>query len=105
MAPVVELIVESIPISAEKGIINIEIKHDEKDSIKIIFSDDGIGIKKEDLSKVFEPFFTLKSKGTGLGLSICSELINLHNGEINIESEIGSGTTVIIRLPVRKLSK
>ena len=67
----------------------------------VYFKDNGIGIAKDELNRVFEPFFTKKSKGTGLGLAICSELINLHNGTININSKIGKGTEVEIRLPIK----
>jgi signal transduction histidine kinase len=66
------------------------------------FKDTGIGIPKEVVSKIFNPFFTTKpvGKGTGLGLSICQEYVAEHHGEIYVESERGSGTTVSIELPV-----
>jgi PAS domain S-box-containing protein len=63
-------------------------------------SDTGTGIDPDMLPRVFEPFFTSKSKGTGLGLSLCKELISLHNGSIDIESEPGTGTTVTVVLPL-----
>ena len=62
--------------------------------------DTGVGIDPDILPHVFEPFFTSKSKGTGLGLSLCRELVALHNGSINIESEPGKGTTVTVILPL-----
>lgn len=65
------------------------------------FRDNGTGIDKEDISSVFNPFFSRKSKGTGLGLTICKELIELHGGEIKLESEKNSGTTVKIIIPAR----
>jgi signal transduction histidine kinase len=64
--------------------------------------DDGVGIKKEDLDRVFEPFFTKRSRGTGLGLTICRELVKLHGGTVNIESEPGSGTSVTVSLPTSR---
>ena len=67
--------------------------------LTIIIKDNGIGIKEEDLENIFEPFFTTKSNGTGLGLAICNEIINLHNGNIFINSKINKGTTVYINLP------
>jgi PAS domain S-box-containing protein len=67
--------------------------------IVIRIEDNGAGIAEEDMKRVFEPFFTRKSKGTGLGLAICKELIDLHNGRIRIESELGKGTSIIVSLP------
>ncbi len=72
------------------------------DFIKISITDSGCGIDPEDLTKIFQPFFTRKSKGTGLGLAICNELIELHNGRIDVDSKVGFGTTVTITLPKRK---
>lgn len=71
-------------------------------SIRISFKDDGLGIRRENLSKIFQPFFTTKDigKGTGLGLSICHGIINKHGGSIYAESEFGKGATFIIELPV-----
>jgi PAS domain S-box-containing protein len=70
-------------------------------AIVIEFADTGSGIKPKDLLKVWEPFFTTKSegKGTGLGLAICRRIVEEHKGTINIESEVGQGTTVRITLP------
>lgn len=70
-------------------------------AIVIEFADTGTGIKPEDLSKVWEPFFTTKAegKGTGLGLAICRRIIEEHHGTIDIESVFGQGMTVRITLP------
>ncbi|MGR3173090.1 MAG: PAS domain S-box protein [Candidatus Scalindua sp.] len=73
------------------------------DFVKISFEDTGFGISKEDIGNVFDPFFTTKEegKGTGLGLSESYGIIERHGGRMNIESEVGKGTTVIIDLPVK----
>ncbi len=72
-----------------------------KDYIEIKVSDTGCGIKKEDLPRIFEPFFSTKGqKGTGLGLAVIWGIIDNHNGTINVESEEGKGTTFTIRLPL-----
>jgi len=68
--------------------------------VKVSVQDTGVGIAQEDLDKVFEPFFTRKSKGTGLGLTICNELVNLHQGKIELNSQLGEGTTVSVFLPI-----
>jgi PAS domain S-box-containing protein len=67
---------------------------------KIIFIDNGIGIKKKDLPRISEPFFTTKDvgKGTGLGLAITRGIIDKHKGSINVKSKFGEGTEVIVTL-------
>jgi len=72
------------------------------DFIEVRICDTGTGIAEENLNRIFDPFFTTKDvgKGTGLGLNISYKIIEKHNGEIKVESEIGKGTTFIVRLPV-----
>ena len=62
-------------------------------------TDTGCGIEPEDLTKIFNPFFTKKEDGTGLGLPICQRLIHQYNGNIDVESTLGEGTTFYIKLP------
>jgi len=62
--------------------------------------DNGPGIPEEDLERVFEPFYSTKEEGTGLGLAIARQTIRAHGGEITIESEVGAGTVVRIKLPL-----
>ena len=72
-----------------------------KEYIEIRITDTGSGISKDDLAKIFEPFFSTKGqKGTGLGLAVIWGIIDNHNGTINVDSELGKGTTFIIRLPL-----
>jgi len=70
--------------------------------IRASFSDDGAGISRENLDKIFNPFFTTKEvgKGTGLGLSICHGIITQHQGRIYAESELGKGAAFVIELPI-----
>lgn len=70
------------------------------DWVEIAISDTGIGIKEEDLQKVFSPFFTTKYGGVGLGLAIAQDIIHRHHGEVMVKSRVGVGTTFTIRLPV-----
>ena len=69
-------------------------------SIKIEVDDNGCGIAKEDLQKVFIPFFTKKQGGTGIGLAACDKIITDHGGTIEVESELGEGTKFTITLPI-----
>lgn len=71
--------------------------------IEIRICDTGEGIPAEIQERIFEPFFTTKpvGKGTGLGLSLCYEIVKAHQGQIDVQSQIGEGTTFIVRLPLR----
>jgi len=68
--------------------------------VKIIVTDTGIGILPENLSKIFDPYFTTKSDGNGLGLTSTFSIIKRHDGYISVESEPGKGTTFYIYLPI-----
>ena len=67
---------------------------------EIRFTDTGTGIDAVTLSRIFEPFFTTKPDGTGLGLVITKKIIEGHGGTLEVESAVGEGTTIIVRLPV-----
>ena len=71
------------------------------EEVKIIISDNGSGMSSVTKSKIFDPFFTTKDvgKGTGLGLHIVIKEVEKHSGRIQVESEIGKGTSFIIYLP------
>jgi PAS domain S-box-containing protein len=87
-------------LDVKPQIIFIAHKNGNKIEIKVI--DNGIGIKKINLKRVFEPFFSTKpiGKGTGLGLSICRGIIEKHKGEIKVNSIYRHGTEIIIILPI-----
>ncbi len=91
---------------SEKGTIRIEMMRNDEESVKIVVSDEGIGIPKEHQERIFERFYTVDKShsrrygGTGLGLAIVKHIILLHDGNIQVESEEGKGTKFIIYLPV-----
>ncbi|MFZ5915920.1 MAG: ATP-binding protein [Chloroflexota bacterium] len=74
------------------------------DKVQAIFADTGVGIPPENLKRIFDPFFTTKEvgKGTGLGLSVSYGIIESHGGKIEVESQVGVGTTFVITLPVER---
>lgn len=74
-----------------------------KDYLEVKIADTGQGIPKEDISRIFEPFYTTKGQhGNGLGLAVTWGIIDNHDGTIDVESEIGKGTTFIVHLPLQK---
>ncbi len=75
---------------------------DEEHRVQIIFGDSGIGIPGENLSKIFNPFFSTRADGTGLGLSITKNIVEQHGGRIEVESKVDVGTKFIITLPAMK---
>jgi len=91
----------------EKGEIRINTYMKDKNKILIEVSDTGIGIPQEHIPRIFERFYVVdksrsrESGGTGLGLSIVKHIINIHKGEILVDSKIGTGTKFIIILPVK----
>jgi signal transduction histidine kinase/AraC-like DNA-binding protein/streptogramin lyase len=76
--------------------------------VEIVVSDTGIGIEAKDMGKIFDRFYQVESahaqgeRGTGIGLALTKELVDLHKGEISVESELGRGSTFTVRLPLGK---
>ena len=68
--------------------------------VRIVITDHGSGMDAKTQARLFEPFFTTKKRGTGLGLSIVRQIIDLHGGSIEVESEPGKGTTFRVELPI-----
>ncbi len=93
-------------LSQQGGEISIH-AHKRDNFVEIIIKDTGKGIDPKDIPHIFDPFFTTRADGTGLGLSVVHRLINAHGGDIQVKSELGKGTTFIIKLPYKpyKLDK
>lgn len=98
---IMNLLINASQAIKERGIVEIKTYKD-KTHAYIEVSDTGRGIPEENLKKIFDPFFTTKpvGKGTGLGLSISYDIIKKHDGEINVSSVVGKGTTFTIKLPL-----
>lgn len=101
------LLSNALKYTPEKGLVHV-IASRREDEVWIKVRDTGIGIPKKDLPRIFERFYRVdkarsrKWGGTGLGLSIARQIIEKHGGRIQIESELGRGTTVLFTLPVWK---
>jgi len=72
---------------------------DDGNGVTFTIADDGPGIEHEHIARIFDPFYTTKSKGTGLGLATCHTIVAEHGGRIAVESEVGKGTKMVVRLP------
>jgi two-component system NtrC family sensor kinase len=72
----------------------------ESSPVEVVFEDTGAGIPQEHLARIFDPFFSTKEKGTGLGLSVVYGIVERHGGRLDVESEVGTGTRLRIRLPL-----
>lgn len=70
--------------------------------VEVSFKDTGVGIPKEKMEKLFTPFYTTKAKGMGMGLSICKKFVEAHGGSIEVESQVGKGTTFTVKLPIQQ---
>ena len=104
---VLNILSNAIKYTPENGKIKIYVGFVYNDAyIKII--DNGIGISEQDLTRIFDRFYradkarTREMGGTGLGLSIAKEILDQNKGSIDIRSELGKGTEVIIRIPAKK---
>lgn len=99
----INLIMNAAEAMPDGGQITLRTIADPPEMVTIEVSDTGSGISTENLSKIFNPFFTTKplGKGTGLGLAITYGIVKLHRGQIDVKSRIGEGTTFSITLPLR----
>ena len=98
----VNLIANALDAMPQKGVLTISTRV-VGNTVEISFADTGVGIPPEHLEKVFDAFFTSKpvERGTGLGLASNRRTVERHQGTTSVESEVGKGTTVAIRLPMQ----
>lgn len=80
------------------GLLRISLDRRDEKGVRITVADTGIGIPKEELPRVFDPYFTTRPSGTGLGLAIVHKIVEAHGGEVRLESEPGRGTTATVLL-------
>jgi two-component system NtrC family sensor kinase len=97
----INLILNAGAATSEGGQLTVKTRRDEP-WLDIVFADNGTGIAEENQEKIFEPFFTTRARGTGLGLAITKQIIEQHRGKIVLESKVGQGTTITVRLPLSR---
>jgi len=98
----INLFINACQAMPEGGRLIIKTVNSGGEFVRISISDTGHGIDPKNLNNLFMPFFSTKSEGTGLGLSICYNIIKNHHGFIEVESQVGKGTTFIIKFPFIK---
>ena len=99
----VNLLLNAVEAIQDKGVITIRSRWDQADQCaKVEISDTGCGIDSGNVNKIFEPFFSTKTKGTGLGLAVSYGIIQNHQGDIQVSSTPGKGTSFIIKIPLQQ---
>jgi PAS domain S-box-containing protein len=97
----VNLVKNAMQAMTTGGILNLQ-TGETSDDVWVSVADTGSGIPQEQINRIFEPFYTTKNKGTGLGLMIVQRIARAHNGRIELESNVGRGTTFRIWLPLHE---
>ena len=82
-----------------QGELSVCARYSAEQHLELVVSDNGPGIASDKLQDIFDPFFTTRAEGTGLGLAVVRAIVHAHKGEIVVDSQVGQGTTFILRLP------
>lgn len=101
----INILKNAIEVSKKNSSVLVEISIETEKYIKISITDFGKGIPEQRLKKLGEPFYTTKERGTGLGLMVSFKIVKEYGGKINVESEVGKGTTFHIFLPIDQSNK
>lgn len=97
------LMINALQAMPEGGALQVDVREKKSGNerwVEVRFSDTGVGIKKEKINKIFEPFFSTRTGGSGLGLAVAHRIIEDHGGTIHVESAEGKGSVFTVRLPV-----
>jgi two-component system sensor kinase FixL len=82
--------------------VKLRMEADSSGFIQVAVSDSGMGVSRDKLDKMFQPFFTTKGEGLGMGLSICRSIIEAHGGQLWAENNLARGATFYFTLPVER---
>jgi len=94
------LFLNAVQAMPDGGSLRVEARRGNGPKAVVSVADTGEGIPEDRLDRIFDPFFTTKKNGTGLGLSICDHIVKTHDGDIEVKSKAGRGTTIFVRLPL-----
>ena len=102
----IALLLNALDACGRGGVVTVETHTLADERVRLVVTDNGVGIPPENLDKVVTPFFTTKpvGQGTGLGLSICDGVVRAHGGQLLLESVVGKGTSVALELPVHAMA-
>jgi signal transduction histidine kinase/CheY-like chemotaxis protein len=93
------IVLNAVEATTPPGTILITLRHHDGE-VEVIVKDTGIGIEKDKIERVFDPFYTSKPKGHGLGLAAVERIVSAHHGRIHVSSEFGLGTEITVTLPI-----
>jgi signal transduction histidine kinase len=92
------LLLNALEASSDGGVMTVTVER-MGDAARILVEDQGCGIARGEMERIFDPFYSTKSTGSGLGLAVAKQIVESHGGEISVSSELGAGTTFAIVLP------
>lgn len=98
----INILKNAIEVMPKGGTVSVILQQVENNILLISIKDEGTGIPEDKIKKLGEPFYTTKERGTGLGLMVSYKIVEEHNGTIEVESELGKGTTFYIKLPIER---
>ena len=90
---------------SRRGAIRLEDGADGREAVQVEVADNGPGMPQDVADRVFDPFFTTKAKGSGLGLAIVRKIVDAHDGQIDLKTAPGRGTTIRVTLPTRAIDE
>jgi signal transduction histidine kinase len=93
------ILLNSVDACPKGGRLEVDLGLAEGEAVAVAFTDQGEGIQKDKLARIFDPFFTSKTSGVGLGLSVSKKIVDAHHGRIDVESEPGRGSRFTVVLP------
>lgn len=97
----INIVQNAVQAMPSGGAVRIRTRPEEVDWVRVTVTDQGVGIAPEDVDKIFKLYYTSRPGGSGIGLSVVYRIVQLHDGTVEAKSELGRGTAVIVRLPVR----
>lgn len=97
----INLVSNGLVATKDGGEIHVEVTRPTQDRLRLVVSDQGIGIAEAELARIFEPFYTTRPGGTGLGLPVIRQILDQMSGTISVDSQPGEGTRVTVNVPIR----